>query len=205
MLDAPLRRIVDPPLDRLAARLAARGLGADRITLIGFGIGVLGIAAIMAGQYLTALALLAVNRAADGLDGAVARQTAPSDLGGFLDIVFDFLIYAGVVFAFALVDPPANALPAAFLLFAFIGTGSSFLAFAVMAAKRNLSTDLRGRKSLYYLGGLTEGTETMLFFLAALLLPERFPLLAVGFGCLCWLTVAARIAAGWRMLAASGR
>ena len=30
-----------------------------------------------------------------------------------------------------------------------------------MAAKRGLSTELRGQKSLYYLGGLTEGTETI--------------------------------------------
>ena len=83
-----------------------------------------------------ALALLLVNRLADGLDGAVARQTRLTDLGGFLDIVLDFIVYAGMVFAFALADPAANALAAAFLLFAFMGTGSSFLAFAIMAAKR---------------------------------------------------------------------
>ena len=69
-----------------------------------------------------------------------------TDLGGFLDIVLDFIVYAGMVFAFAVADPGANALAAAFLLFAFMGTGSSFLAFAMMAAKRRLSTDLRGRE-----------------------------------------------------------
>ena len=93
----------------------------------------------------------------------MARRTGPSDLGGFLDIVLDFLVYAGMVFAFAFADPAANALAAAFLLFAFMGTGSSFLAFAVMAAKRGFATERRGRKSLYYLGGLTEGVETILF------------------------------------------
>ena len=122
-----------------------------------------------------------VNRLADGLDGAVARQTRLTDLGGFLDIVLDFIVYAGMVFAFALADPAANALAAAFLLFAFMGTGSSFLAFAIMAAKRGITTDLRGRKSLYYLGGLAEGTETILFLALACLLPDRFVPLALGF------------------------
>ena len=61
-----------------------------------------------------------------------------------------------------------------------MGTGSSFLAFAIMAAKRGLSTDLRGRKSLYYLGGLTEGTETILFLALACLLPAWFALLALA-------------------------
>lgn len=200
MLDAHLRHTIDPPLDHVGKRLARMGITADAITLVGFVIGLLAMAAIMAGQYGLGLALLIVNRLADGLDGAVARQTQLTDLGGFLDIVLDFLIYAGVVFAFAVVEPDRNALPAAFLLFAFMGTGSSFLAFAIMAARRNLSTDLRGKKSLYYLGGLTEGTETIMCFFLMLLLPGYFPLLAFVFGGMCWLTTIARIAAGYQML-----
>ena len=84
--------------------------------------------------------------------------------------------------AFALADPGANALPAAFLIFSFIGTGTSFLAFAIMAAKRGLTSDLRGKKSLYYLGGLTEGTETIVAFVLACLWPAWFPLIAWVFG-----------------------
>ena len=202
MLDASLRRVIDPPLDRAGAWLARCGIHANMVTVAGFLVGLLGMAAIMTGRYGLGLALLAVNRAADGLDGAVARRTGLTDLGGFLDIVLDFLIYAGVVFAFAVADPERNALAASFLLFAFMGTGASFLAFAVMAAKRNLATDLRGRKSLYYLGGLTEGTETMLFFLLALVLPAQFALLALVFGCMCCLTTAARIVAGYQALKA---
>ena len=109
-----------------------------------------------------------------------------SDLGGFLDIVLDFIVYAGMPFAFALADPAANGLAAAFLVFAFMGTGSSFLAFAVMAAKRGLATELRGRKSLYYLGGLTEGTETILFLVAwPACFPRSFAPLALGFAVAC--------------------
>ena len=180
MLDARLRRLIDPPIDRIGAVLARRGIGADALTLGGFIAGVLAITAVMAELYGLALVLFLTNRLADGLDGAVARQTRLTDLGGFLDIVLDFIVYAGMVFGFAVADPAANALAAAFLLFAFMGTGSSFLAFAVMAAKRGIATDLRGRKSLYYLGGLAEGTETILFLTLACVLPESFVVAGCG-------------------------
>ncbi len=200
MLDARLRPVIDPPLARLAAVLDRRGISANAVTLAGFAVGVAAVLAIAAGAFAAALVLFLFNRLGDGLDGALARRHRITDLGGFLDIVLDFLIYAGLVFGFALADPDRNALAAAFLLFAFMGTGSSFLAFAIMAARRGLESDARGPKSLYYLGGLTEGTETILFFLLALLLPARFPLLAVLFGAMCWLTTAARIATAWRLL-----
>jgi phosphatidylglycerophosphate synthase len=200
VLDARLRRLIDSPLDRLAAPLASRGLSANAVTVVGFLIG-LGAAAAIAGRaYLLGLGLLLLNRLLDGLDGAVARRRGLTDLGGFLDIVLDFLIYSAVPFAFALADPGANALAAAFLIFSFVGTGSSFLAFAIMAAKRGIATDLRGQKSLYYLGGLTEGTETILMFVLACLWPAWFPWIALVFGLLCWLTTATRIAIAAQLL-----
>ena len=200
MLDARLRRLIDPPLDRLSVPLAARGLSANAITVAGFALGLCAAVAIAGRAYLLGLTLLLLNRLCDGLDGAVARRRGVTDLGGFLDIVLDFLIYAAVPFAFALADPAANALPGAFLIFSFMGTGSSFLAYAIMAAKRGIATELRGRKSLYYLGGLTEGTETIVAFVLACLWPAWFPLIAWIFGALCWLTTATRIAIAWQTL-----
>jgi phosphatidylglycerophosphate synthase len=200
VLDAPLRRLIDPPLDHLSVPLAARGLSANAITVAGFALGLGAVAAIAGGAYLLGLVLLLLNRLCDGLDGAVARRRGLTDLGGFLDIVLDFLIYSAVPFAFALADPAANALPAAFLILSFMGTGSSFLAYAIMAAKRGIATELRGRKSLYYLGGLTEGTETIVAFVLACLWPAWFPLIAWIFGVLCWLTTATRIAAAVQTL-----
>jgi phosphatidylglycerophosphate synthase len=200
MLDGRLRPLIDPALDRVGRALAARGIGADAVTVAGFVPGVLAILAVAAEAYGLGLVLLLLNRAADGVDGAVARHTRLTDLGGFLDIVLDFIVYAGMVFGFAAADPARNGLAAAFLLFAFMGTGSSFLAFAIMAAKRQLATDHRGRKSLYYLGGLTEGTETILFLALACLLPQHFPLLAVLFGVMCWLTTLGRVLTGYQLL-----
>lgn len=197
MLDASMRRIIDPPLDRVGRHLAATGISANAVTIVGFAIGLLAIPLLAAQWYGPALAAILLNRLADGLDGAVARHTRLTDFGGYLDIVCDFIVYAGVAFGFALARPE-NAVPAAFLILSFVGTGTTFLAFAVLAAKRGLSSEARGRKSLYYLGGLTEGTETIAFFTAFCLFPSAFPALAYIFGALCWLTTAARIAAARR-------
>lgn len=200
MLDAAMRRIIDPPLDAAGRRVAALGLGANTITLGGFAVGLLAIPLLAFESYWAALTAILANRLADGLDGAVARHRGPSDLGGYLDIVCDFLFYSAVVFGFALARPE-NALPAAFLIFSFVGTGASFLAFAAIAAKRGLTSAKRGRKSLYYLGGLTEGTETIAAFVALCLFPDAFAAIAYGFGLLCWITTAARILTAWRSFA----
>jgi phosphatidylglycerophosphate synthase len=199
MLDPTVRRFIDPPLDRIGRRVAAAGISANAITLTGFALGLLVVPALAAEWYGAALALILVNRLADGIDGAVARHTRLSDLGGYLDIVCDFIFYAAIPFGFALARPE-NAMAAAFLLLSFIGTGASFLAYATMAAKRQLTTGLRGSKSLYYLGGLTEGTETIAAFVAFCLLPGFFVPLAYAFGALCWVTTASRAITAWRTL-----
>ncbi|MFO0929453.1 MAG: CDP-alcohol phosphatidyltransferase family protein [Gemmataceae bacterium] len=193
MFDGSIRRAIDPPLDRIAAVLARAGVRANAVTIIGFLIGVGGWGALAVTTYWMALGFILVSRLADGLDGAIARRTEATDLGGYLDIVLDFLFYSGVPFFFALGRPEA-ALPAAFLVFSFVGTGSTFLALASVAA-RGLTTEARGRKTIYYLGGLTEGAETIALFVAICLFPDWFAVLAWTFGGLCWVTTAGRIAA----------
>jgi phosphatidylglycerophosphate synthase len=192
MLDAPARRLIDPPLDRLGRALAARGVGADAVTLVGLVLGLAAAATIAAGHPGWALLPLIASRLADGLDGAVARATRRTDFGGYIDIWSDFLFYGAVPFAFAVADP-ANALAAAFLLFSFYVNGTSFLGFATMAQKRGLESSAQGIKSLYYSAGLLEGTETIAFFVLICLVPSWFGPLAWGFGALCFLTAAARV------------
>jgi len=200
MLDRNALKLLSPWLDRAAARLVRVGVGADAITLVGFGLGLAAAAAIALGAMLTGLGLIVLSRLADGLDGPVARQTRPTDRGAFLDIALDFAFYASIPLAFAWAAPATNALPAAVLLAAFIGTGSSFLAFAVLAERRGLKSLAYPSKGLYYLGGLTEGTETLLCFAAMCWWPAQFPLLATVFAGLCGLTWLARLHAGWRLL-----
>src|SRR5580698_6194350 len=170
MLDGRIHRWINPGLDRVAKLLARMGLSANAITIFGFLIGMGAWAALAFQCYTIALILIVANRVADGLDGPLARRLGPTDLGGYLDIVFDFLFYAGVPFFFAL-GRPAFAIPAAFLVFSFVGTGSSFLAFAAIAAKRQLVSERLGKKAIFFLGGLTEGSETIALFILICLFP----------------------------------
>ena len=144
--------------------------------------------------------LLVLSRVLDGLDGAVARASTPTDRGAFLDITLDFLFYASIPLAFAIADPQRNALAAAALLAAFMGTGSSFLAFAVLAAQRGVPCTASPNKGFYFLGGLTEGSETLACFIAMAVWPEAFATLAWGFAGLCVLTIITRLHAGWTLL-----
>ena len=190
-------RALNPCLTLSPASLTAP---ASHRTLVGFAIGVLALPFLALGWYGAALAAILLNRLLDGLDGALARRRGLTDAGGFLDIALDFLFYALVPFGFILADPLNNALAGGWLLFAFIGTGSSFLAFAALAARHQIANPGYAHKSLYYLGGLTEGTETILLFVLGCLFPAHFAWLAWLFGALCWLTTATRICSGYQTL-----
>jgi phosphatidylglycerophosphate synthase len=200
MLDRAANAALMPLFQVCARGLVRAGVGADTVSLVGFCIGTLAAVAIAMQGYVVGLVLLLISRLADGLDGPVARLTQPTDRGAFLDISLDFLFYASIPLAFAIADPAANALPAAVLLAAFIGTGSSFLAFAVLAQKRGIASSDYPNKGIYYLGGLTEATETLICFALMCLWPERFAWWAYGFAALCVLTIATRIIGGAQVL-----
>lgn len=193
MLDARIRKAIDPVLDRCGAVLARRGWTADAVTLAGLGLGLAAAVLIGFGWTLAALVPLFGSRLADGLDGAIARATRPSDFGGYLDIAADFFFYGAVPFGFVALDPAGNGLAGAFLLLSFYVNGTSFLGFAVLAEKRKMTTDARGAKSLYFTGGLLEGSETIAFFVVLCLWPGAFAPLAWGFGALCFVTALARL------------
>ena len=199
MLDGFARRLLDPALDRAGRALAARGAQADALTFAGLACGLAAALAVALAADGVALAAFAVNRLLDGLDGAVARATTRTDRGGFLDIVLDFVTYGAVPLAFALRDPAANALAAAVLLFAFYVNGASFLAFAAVAAKRGLESSVRGVKSIYFTAGLAEGTETVLAFVAMMLWPRHFSVMALAFAGLTLMGAVARVTLAWHV------
>lgn len=200
MLDRQLHARIKPLLQQIAVKIDRPGVSPDGITLLGFAIGVLALPFLALQWYSAALIAILLNRLCDGLDGALARRRGLSDAGGFLDIALDFLFYALVPFGFALANPLENALAAAWLLFAFIGTGSSFLAFAAVADKYALSNPGYPHKSFYYLGGLTEGSETLGVFVLCCLFPQAFFWIAVVFGALCWFTTVNRVWGGYQTL-----
>ena len=205
MIDRWALAVLRPGLEAGARGLVRAGVGADAVTWAGFALGLTAALCTALHAYLVGLVLMLFSRLLDGLDGAVARLTQPTDRGAFLDITLDFLFYASIPLAFAWADPARNALAAATLLAAFVGTGSTFLAFAVLAQRRGLTSPAYPQKGLYYLGGLTEATETLLVFAGMCVWPQAFAPLAFVFAGLCGLTVLTRLWAGWRLLAQEQR
>lgn len=193
MLDGEVRKLIDPALDRIGARLAAAGVSANSVTVAGGGIGLLAAGAIAFQFYLVGLALLLASRLCDGLDGAIARATKPSDYGGYLDIVLDFVFYGAIPLGFIVANPAANAVAGSVLIFSFYINGSTFLAFAILAERHDMISNSRGDKSLYFTTGLAEGTETIAVFSAFCLFPGVFPILAYVFAAVCFYTALSRI------------
>ena len=198
MLDRYIYRVMGPGCSALARPLARLGLHADVLTIVAFVIGLAALPLLAFGHHGWALAVIALNRLLDGIDGALARLTTATDRGAFLDISLDFLFYASVPLGFAIFDPRANALAAACLLFSFIGTGSTFLSYSLIAERRGLTAPHFRNKGIVYLNGVVEGFETILFFVAMCLWPAHFAVIAYVFAVLCWLTVVIRLLAGWK-------
>lgn len=200
MLDRYAIRLLTQPLFYCASLLEKRGVGADQVTVVSFFIGLGVIPALYFQCYLCALGCIIINRLGDGIDGSLARMTRVSDGGGFLDIVLDFIFYSAVVFGFALAAPEQNGLAAAFLIFTFVGTGSSFLAFAIMAERRGIESITYAHKGIYYLEGLAEGTETITCFVLFCLFPDYFPVIATIFAIICLITTVTRVVGGYLSL-----
>ncbi len=110
MPDLSLRRRLDAPLALVAARAAALGLGAVRLTAAGLLVGLAALPSIALGHSRLGLACILLSRAMALVGAAGARALAAR-----LSAIF----YASLPFAFALADP-SRALAAAFALFGFV-------------------------------------------------------------------------------------
>lgn len=158
MLDRRVRRAVGPVAARVGERLAAAGVPADALTVAGLLVGLGAAVAVAATRWWLGLGLWLASRVLDGLDGPVARAGTPSDAGGLLDIVSDFTVYGAFVVGVAVAVPDAR-LACAVLLFTYYVNGASLLAYSSLAERRGLAAE--DERSVRFLGGLTEGTETV--------------------------------------------
>jgi len=178
-------------MDAVAARLAVAGVPPLALTGAGWLAGVGACVSAGLGAWPAALVLWLANRVFDGLDGPLARQHEATELGGFLDIVADFSIYAGFVVGVA-VDRPQARLACVALLSAYYVSGTAFLALSSLLERRGSSVG--DGRSLRFVGGLAEGTETVIVYILFCLLPGQAELIA-------WLfTVAVAITAGQRVV-----
>ena len=192
MFDRQIQKYTQKPLQYIA-KLFLKFISPNHMTLIGFSFGVLMCLFIIIDQYLFATIFLFLNRLSDGLDGTMARLQTPTPLGGYLDIVLDFLIYGGFVLSFGITEQN-NTLLSMVLLFCYIGTGSTFLAKAAILpslTNQNLKEEIP--KSFHYAVGLIEGTETIVFMVLCLLFPNLFIYFSFIFIILCLITIVFRI------------
>ena len=192
MFDRQIQKFTQKPLQYIA-KLFLKFISPNHMTLIGFSFGVLMCLSIIIDQYLLAVIFLFLNRLSDGLDGVMARLQTPTPLGGYLDIVLDFLIYGGFVLSFGITEQN-NTLLSMVLLFCYIGTGSTFLAkAAILPSLTNQNLNEEIPKSFHYAVGLVEGTETIVFMVLCLLFPNLFIYFSFIFIILCLITIVFRI------------
>jgi phosphatidylglycerophosphate synthase len=191
MFDVALRWLVDPALIRVAGWIADARISANTLTIGGAGLALGAAFFVTQSNFVAALILILLNRIVDGLDGAIARINGPTEFGGYLDTICDYIFYISVPIAFGLINP-SNQIPALLLIASFTLTAVSFLAFAAIAARQTSDDGAHGPKAFIYSTGLMEGGETIAFFLLFCLFPELFPTLAIIFAALCLLTVVQR-------------
>ena len=112
---------------------------------------------------------------------AIARRT---DLGAFLETVFDIIVAAGIAFAFALADP-TRALGGGVPDLRFVASGSSIARLVAKAGRR-------GTESIR--PGFIESTEAFLALALACACPSWFSVIAYVLGALCFASAGMRVA-----------
>ncbi|MFY1675913.1 MULTISPECIES: CDP-alcohol phosphatidyltransferase family protein [unclassified Streptomyces] len=204
MLDVRVRQALSGPLARAASILDRPGITPAGLTVVGAltGVAAAGLAAV--GWWATAAALWVLSRLADGLDGPLARRRGTAEdsgAGGFLDISADFLVYGSFVVGVA-VGVGGPALPFLLVLLAYYVNGTVFLAFSSIAERtgRVPDDDLSRGRSLSFLGGLAEGTETVLVHLLWCVFPAHAHGIAWFWAGAVGVTAAHRVATGYRRL-----
>ncbi len=197
MLDTRMLAMLGPALDAAGRRLAAAGVPPAALTGAGWAAGAGACAATSLRAWPVALGLWLVNRLLDGLDGPTARAGSATDAGGFLDIVADFSVYAGIILGLAIAIPGAR-LACVGLLTAYYISGTAFLALSSLAERRRQR--LGDERSLRFTGGLAEGTETIAVYLLLFLLPGAATVIVWAFTAAVAITAVQRVITGLTLL-----
>ena len=195
MLDLWLRPLKDRALEPFARRLGGR-IHPHVISVVGVLTGL--TAAFLAAQteYRAALLCWIANRALDGLDGVVSRLDGrQSDFGGYLDIVFDYIVYAAIPIGLVAGTPSPEAYGAGLILLAsFLINAASWMYLAAILERRNLGASATGERTTITMPrGLIAGSETIVFYALFLVFPQRFPLLFDVMAGLVFLTIIQRM------------
>lgn len=174
MTDAVLRRRKELLLGPIARR-TPRAVHPTTITLIAVVPGIGAALAAANGREALAVGLWLLNRVLDGLDGTVARQRErQSDLGAYLDILMDFVVYAAVPIGLASHIASRGAWIAATVLLAtfYVNTISWAYLAAILERRSADASAAQTYTSVNMPGGLVEGAETIVMYCAMLVVPS---------------------------------
>lgn len=206
MIDVQMRRVVDGPITGLARAVDVHWISPNRLTLIGLVIGLASAGFAATQLWIPALIAWLISRVFDGLDGALARRRRAgaepsSEVGGFLDIMADFIVYGAGVMGVAIGATTAFDAPwwpFLLVLLAYYVNGTAFLAFSSIAERTGRR--IEDGRSLSFLGRIAEGTETIAVHAIWLLIPAHAWQIAVGWAILVFISAAQRIVSAVRIL-----
>lgn len=173
-------------VDRSAIWLQQR-VSPNTVTLLSGLFGLLILPALWLNYSVLAIALLLLSGYFDTLDGTLARLTQrTSAWGSVLDIMMDRLVELMVVFALWGIDPSSRGIGCLIMLSSMLLCISSFLVVGIF-------TENSSHKSFHYSPGIMERAEAFLFFIAMIIWPNIFTVLAVAFSILVTLTAIVRL------------
>lgn len=194
MLDQTTRELKERALRPIA--IFSSGIDPTTITTIALVFGVFAAVTAAMGLYPVALALWFVNRILDGLDGTIARlNNKQSDMGGYVDILFDYVVYALIPLSIVYSQPSDFGWLALSILFVvyYVNT-ASWMYLSSILEKRMAGATLRGEKtSVTMPGGLVGGTETIIVYTLFLLIPWAHPYLFLVFAGMIFFTIVQRL------------
>ncbi len=195
MFDDYIRRLKDRLLAPVARLLGAQ-VSPNAVTWLAFAAGLGSAAAALTGRHGPGLALWALNRILDGLDGTQARvHGRHSAFGAYLDIVLDFVVYAAIPAALAFhAGSPAALRAVVVLMVSFYVNAASWMYLAALLEQRQQGAAWRGELTTVTMPrGLIAGTETVIAYSLFFLMPSRLPTLFTAMAGLVFVNVAMRL------------
>lgn len=200
MKDALLREQKDRVLRPLVQQFLA-DVSPNLLSTVAVMPGILAAVAVLYGHFWVGLTLWLLNRLLDGIDGLTARvHGKKSDLGGYVDLLLDFVVYLAVPIAFAVAAPsPALVWALVFLLASYQMNTLSWTLLSSVLEKRHRAASGR-LTSIEMPPGLIEGAETALFYALFFMLPQYVFWLFVVMGVLVFFTASQRMVWAYRYL-----
>ena len=193
MRDAALRAKKDEFMVPLAQTFCAT-VHPNVVSLIAMGMGLLAAAAVIQERYWLGLLLWLLNRLLDGLDGVIARvHGKQSDFGGYLDLLFDFVIYLVIPIAFLSAAPTVFNLWAGITLISvYVLNIISWTVLGALLEKRHLQSPSR-LTSMEMPTGLIEGAETIAVYTLFFFFPGYIGYIFFIFAALVLVTAGQRV------------